>query len=489
MHRYGCCASFFRNKLNFMKSKFILHALIYLSISALGQQNGKLPSPTVDKRVELVSIAFRLADSEEYSSKSNVKYVQAIHDHFDRFKDHPLISYIKQIRDSHSIGYDAVMSMAIHLKQVPILDPIVPFGSSVLDKKWDVEVATKFVELLKQFYKDADCNTFFKSNSSRYSIAEKQFYELFKELDVDWYYQYYGKSPRESFNIIIGLGNGGYNFGPSISLPDGSRKVYAIPGADSFDETGTPIFPITTYLANLIHEFNHSFINYLTEMHKSSLSHSGEIIFENQSVKMKRLKYGDWKTMISESMVRASVIRYLIRHAPDTLTVDRELKQQLANGFVWMKELVDILGQYELQRKTYPTLESFMPKIVDFYETIAPKIKEYDYAYLMRCAKVISTHPFENGDTTVSPKTTEILFNFDKKLDGIRYFFGPGQNENLLYPKPISFTFTNDNKTIIMKVELKPNTEYQINVYGSRMRTDDGYSVQNFPLNFRTGDN
>ena len=472
-----------------MKAKFILLFLVYLSISALGQRNNKLPSPTVDKRVELLSIAFRLADSEEYSSTSNVKYVQAIHDHFDRYKDHALISYIKQIRDSHSIGYDAVMSMAIHLKQVPNLNPIVPFGSSVLDKKWDVEVATKFVSLLKQFYKDADCNTFFKSNSSRYSIAEKQFYALFKELDVDWYYQYYGKAPRESFNIIIGLANGGYNFGPSINLPDGSREVYAIPGADSFDETGTPIFPINSYLPNLIHEFNHSFINYLTEMHKSSLIHSGEIIYENQSDKMKRLKYGEWKTMISESIVRASVIRYLIRHTPDTLTVDKELKQQLANGFVWMKELVGILGQFELQRKTYPTLESFMPKIVNFYDTIAPKIKEYDYAYLIQCAKVISTQPFENGDMTVNPNTAELVFNFDKKLDGVRYFFGPKQNTTFDYPKVISVTFSNDNKTVLMKVQMQPNTQYQINVIGRMMRTYDGYSVQDYSLTFKTGDN
>ena len=262
-----------------MRSTVLLQFFICLSISAVGQFKNNLPLPTVDKRVELLSIAFRLADSEEYSSASNTKYVQAIHDHFNKFKGHPFISYIKQIRNSHSIGYDAVMSMAIHLKQVPSLDPIVPLGSSRLDKRWDEAASTKFVTLLKQFYKDTECGRFFKSNFNRYEIARKQFYESYKKLDIDWYYRYYGKSPSESFNIIIGLGNGGTNFGPSIDLPDGSRKVYAIVGADSFDETGTPIFPSDAYMPNLIHEFNHSFINYLTEMYKSSLSHSGEMIY------------------------------------------------------------------------------------------------------------------------------------------------------------------------------------------------------------------
>ncbi len=470
-----------------MKKIFISNFIFCLSLSVLGQHNNNLPSPKVDKRVELLSIVFRLADSQEYSSTDNVNYVQAIHDHFDKFKDHPLIKYIKQIRETNGIGYDAVMSMAIHLKQVPSLDPIIPFNSNIPDKRWGADVSTKFVLLLKQFYKDADCNNFFKSNSNHYSIAEKQFFELFKELDFDWYYKYYGKSPNESFNIIIALGNGGNNFGPSIDLPNESRKVYAIIGADSFDGNGAPIFSSDANLPTLIHEFNHSFINYLTEIYKLSLVQSGEIIYQNQSAKMKRQAYGEWKTMISESMVRAAVIRYLMGHSADSLVIDKELKQQLANGFVWMKDLVDVFGQFEAQRLTYPTLESYMPKIVNFYDSIAPKIKEYDDAYLRQCAKVISTQPFNNGDTTVNPSTKEILFNFDKRLDGVRYFFGPGQNENLHYPKPISFIFSNDNKTIIMKVELNPNTEYQINVYGSRMRTYDGYSVQNYPLNFKTG--
>lgn len=472
--------------MNFMKAPLILLILISLSLAAPGQGNDRLPSPIVDKRVELVSIVFRLADCEEYSSKDNVKYVQAIHDYFDKFKDHPLINYVREIRNTHAIGYDAVASMAIHLKPVPSLEPIIPFSSTVPDARWGAEAATRFAVLLKQFYKDTDCNRFFQSNSGDYLIAEKQFYELFKELDVDWYYKYYGKSPNEHFNIIIGLGNGGNNFGRSIDLPDGSRKVYAIIGAGSFSEKGTPVFPSDAYLPTLVHEFNHSFINYLTEKYQTSLSQSGEVIFENERVKMNRMKYGEWKTMISESMVRASVIRYLIRHSADTLKADKELKKQLANGFVWMKELVGILGQYESQRKTYPTLESFMPKVVNFYDTLAPKIKAYDDAYLKRCAKVISTQPFENGATTVNPNTSEIVFQFDKKLDGVRYFFGPGQNERLQYPKPISFTFSNDHKAIIMKAELKPDTEYQINVYGSRMRTDDGYSVQNYALNFKT---
>jgi hypothetical protein len=86
-----------------------------------------------------------------------------------------------------------------------------------------MESASKFSKLLRQFCLDAQCDPFFATCSEDYSIAEKQFEPLFNQLDISWYYQYYGKSPEEQFNIIIGLGNGGNNFGPHIDLPDGKK--------------------------------------------------------------------------------------------------------------------------------------------------------------------------------------------------------------------------------------------------------------------------
>lgn len=203
---------------------------------------------------------------------------------------------------------------------------------------------------------------------------------------------------------------------------------------------------------------------------------------------MRKQAYSEWKTMMNEALVRASVISYLKTHNADTLVAEQELKQQLARGFVWIRPLVSLLEKYQMQRKTYPTLESFMPAIVSFYNKIAPRINFYDDDYQQHCARVIAVRPFKNNDVLVDKNTTEITFDFDKKLDGVRYFFGPGAKGIEHYPKPIKFTFTNDNKSIVMKVELKPNTEYQINIAGSMMRASDGYGVRNYILNFKTAE-
>lgn len=464
-----------------MRTGFLV--LLCLSLKVDGQ-NIKISKPKVDPRVELLSIVFRLADADEYNSNENSFYVEKIHKHFDGYKNHELIKYAQQIREGYGIGYDAVMSYAVSIDSLPAIKPLVPFSQNIPDKRWNETTLTKFTSLLKQFYQDADCKGFFQSNMEYYATAEKQFYSLFKKLDVDWYYKYYGKLPNENFKVIIGIGNGRNNFGPHLDLADKSRDVYAIIGASTFDNTGLPTFKEDYYLPTLIHEFNHSFVNYLIENYKTQLSHSAEVIFEKERTKMKRQAYTSWETMLNEATVRASVIRYLMSHEPDTTKADTELKRQLVNGFVWIKELVDLLGQYESKRNSYATLEAFMPEIVSFYNSVASNIDFYEAKYLSNCAKVVAVKPIENEIITSS--TTEIIFQFDKRLDGKRYFFGPGPKGMEHYPKPVDFKFINNNTTIVMTVKLEPNKDYQVNMIGRLMRTYSGYSVQDYVLNFKT---
>jgi len=82
------------------------------------------------------------------------------------------------------------------------------------------------------------------------------------------------------------------------------------------------------------------------------------------------MAYSNWKTMMCEALVRASVIRYLLKH--DSYNSARnQLIQEYGNGFYWIKDLVNVLHDYETNREKYPTLENFMPVIVDFYNNVA----------------------------------------------------------------------------------------------------------------------
>ncbi len=362
-----------------MKESVLFILCLIFPIVMFGQENKKInkdilshyPLPTVDKRTELLSIVFRLAGNFEYNDDVYRSYVSVIHSHFDKYKDHPLISFAAEMRDKNGVSFDAVQAMAIHLEQPPSLNPLVPFSSTVPESRWGKENANHFVGLLKQFYSNAKCEEFFKEQEGLYKTAQERFMPVYNALDVNWLNRYYGVQPEGSLNIIIGLGLGGGNYGPKVVYPDDSEASYAIMGTWSIDSANKPIYPVDNCLPTLIHEFNHSYVNPLTKKHEKEFEGAGTKLFDLVKAGMGSQHYTSWQTMLNESLVRASVIRYLLKHNPGGKEARSQLISDFGRGFFWMKGLVETLGEYEKSRTQYPTLESYLPVLAEFYKGVA----------------------------------------------------------------------------------------------------------------------
>ena len=362
-----------------MKKNILFISCLFFSILMFGQETEKInqdflshyPLPKVDKRIELLSIVFRLAGNFEYNDDSYRSYVADIHGHFDKYKDHPLIAFATGMRNKNGVSFDAVQAMAIYLEQPPLLNPVVPFSAQVPERRWGRENAIKFTGLLMQFYTDARCEEFFAEHDGLYQIAQERFMPVYKALDVTWYTQYYGEQPDGSLNIIIGLSLGGGNYGPKVVYPDGKEDSYAIMGTSSIDSTDKPFYTVDNYLPTLIHEFNHSYVNHLTKKYEKDFESAGTILFDLLKAGMSSQHYTSWQTVMNESLVRASVIRYLLIHNPEGKAAKYQLISDFGRGFFWMKGLVETLGVYEKNRNKYPTLESYMPVLEDFYTRVA----------------------------------------------------------------------------------------------------------------------
>lgn len=85
------------------KTLILLLILVGLCLNAKAQLRSE-----VNEGIELTSLSFRLAGATEYSDNSLYKYTQDIEKYFGKYKNHPLIKYCKEIRDTQLIGYDAV---------------------------------------------------------------------------------------------------------------------------------------------------------------------------------------------------------------------------------------------------------------------------------------------------------------------------------------------------------------------------------------------
>ena len=465
------------------KMKKIITLLSILLFLLGGENNQILEEPKVDDRVELLSIVFRLAESREYNSERFGLYTEKIKQHFEPYKNHELIEFAKELRKTNSIGFDAVMFMAVYLDES--LNPRIDFSDNIPEKRWGKENAVKFVKLLKEFYTDANCKEFFYENKDLYSEAESRFLQVYEQIDLDWFSSFFGKAPNETFKIVTGLGNGGQSYGPSVQLADNKREVYAIVGAWRTDDLGMVIFPEKEYFPNLIHEFSHSFVNHLVDNNIKALEESGKKLYEPVQEKMRNQNYGHWTTMMYETLVRASVIKYMKDHNYPPMDVAIETNRQLCLGYLWLEDVLSAIEEYDNKRKEYPTFESYMPIIISAFQTFPEKIDTYREMIEARRPKVVSIDEFSNGDRNVPSSLRSVTINFDRRLHSQGISINMGENDE---PYPDfnieELRFSEDQKSIILGWELKENTPYVfVLVY---MQSFDGATMNDYRISFKT---
>jgi hypothetical protein len=354
-----------------MKLKITL-LLFCFSLSAFAKE--KVVS-TVDQRVELLAVIFRLAGNPEYNMHFAKNYVADIHTYFDSYSSHPAILFAKQLAADKNIGFSKVMYLAVAMTYKDGHFALASQSENSLAGKWHQEDAVKLVQLADEFYQATKFETFFKAHHEMYLHATTEFNNSLASFDEDWYFNYYGDHEVQ-YHVILGLSDGGGNYGPAYTPPGQKRQVYAIMGSWTFDQSGTALFPQDIYLSYLVHEFNHSFTDHLLmeDGNEAALQASGEKLLAAEREAMDKEGYDDWHSLINESLVRASVVRYMMdHHAPDQ-DVQAEIQKQTTKGFLWTKAMVALLGEYESSRDKYPTFKSFYPRVITFFDNTATQI-------------------------------------------------------------------------------------------------------------------
>lgn len=185
---------------------------------------------------------------------------------------------------------------------------------------------------------------------------------------------FYGNEPQETFSVIIGFCNDGGNYGVNRQVKGNKKEVFAIAGY-YVNKENTPMYN-RDYLPTLVHEFNHSFINYLLDENKypnhvKELEQAATDLFKSSQWSMSKQVYGNRKTMINESLVRAAVICYMLDKNYTPQEIKNELSEQIQRNFRWMPELVTLLRKYEKKQDRYGTFENFYPHVTEFFSHYA----------------------------------------------------------------------------------------------------------------------
>ncbi|MGB2908276.1 MAG: DUF4932 domain-containing protein, partial [Candidatus Aminicenantaceae bacterium] len=404
---------------------FVILACASIFCAPSGRPAG--PEVRVDPRIELLSIIFRLAGNPEYNRGAVQSYVDDVEARFGPFREHAVVEMARELRETRGVSFDAVMSMAIHVKGPYTLEEEIAFEPrpASLEGRWRVEEAREFLEKARDFVRVTDFKGFVADHEELYETTAERMQAVMDENEVEgWFNGFFGSLPDARFSIVLGLLNGGGSYGPKVVYPDGREDLYTILGVWMTDEGGVPRFN-DRVLGTVVHEFSHSFANPVVDRHADELLEAGQAIFPLVEEEMRSMAYSSWRIMMSESLVRASVVRWdLAKNGREA--ADKRIAWEEKNHFFWISGLSELLGEYEANRGSYPDLESFFPEIKRFFDDYAAhaeerigRIKsrweEETREMASRAPKIVSLLPAD-GARDVNPGLRFIRITFDRAM-------------------------------------------------------------------------
>lgn len=397
-------------------TRFLLSlvALVLLITSSVRAEPQKEIPVKVDRRIELLSIVFRLAGNSEYNMpNSKSKYSDEVEAYFGRFRDHEVVKLAGELRNSNGVSYDAVMSMAVHLDDQLPPGPRTPLSPrpALLESRWTDSDAQAFITALDAFVKDTDAAKFFDAHSAFYDQCAQRLSAVVNNREiVPFFDDYFGKRPTASYTVIVGMLNGGGNYGVSMRHADGREEITPVIGVYRWDPQGLPAIG-EEVRDTIIHEFCHAYTNAIVDKHWTELERSCGTLFDHTAATMRRHAYGNAKTLGYESFVRACVSRAMANLYGEKVGSSQAIREA-CSGFAWTPDFAEVLKQYEADRKSYADFEAFVPQVVAFFDKTAG---DYD-AMLKRFPQIVSISPADGESKVDAAKTTEIRITFDRPM-------------------------------------------------------------------------
>jgi Domain of unknown function (DUF4932) len=468
------------------KLKAIACVVFFLTNFFFSHKSFSQPIVTVDERTEITSVLCRLAEFEEYSYMGLEKYVTEMHEYFDKFKTHPAVTCLKELRAKRGISFDAVPSLATRITKAPNFAPMDDIDNSGLDERWTNGDVVKFCGLLKAFYLDTRFQVFFNEHKPFYNITIRRFRDsVISKIDFTWYDKFFAYKPGK-FNLILGMLNGFSNFNSTVSLKNGQEDLFAIVGVMNQDSAGFPVFTWET-IPTVIHEFGHSYTNRIVLSSLNRLKPPAERIFPYVRTSLNKIGYNSPTTMLIESLLRACVIKYVEDNPVGNISKQTFISIEKASGFVWTDSFVNHLDRYKYNRNKYRSFKDFANEIAAFFEGVAVNIETYIAKMEEDRPRITRILPFQNFTTNVSDTVSEIRVEFNTPMLNRMYFSTMDAGMPLVTsPEP---HFTEDGRTLIVKIKIQKGKDYGFLLTYDGFYSATGLSLKDsYPVYFSTKD-
>jgi hypothetical protein len=333
----------------------------------------------VDPRVELMAVICRLAGFPDYIGAPVPGYARDVDSYFGPHRGARAPALFAELREA-GMPAGAPVVLASRLSDVQHATwrettdedtsvSLLVRESAVSFTLEDGE-AGQLLGAICEFAQETRFREFFDQHAELYETVRLRVAGLAAEnLHPEWFSSYFGGPRDREVSIHVALLGGRYSVGTQFTC-DGRSETHIVLGVSDRDGDGLPDVGDAERNA-IVHEMCHAYTVSLTGARAEDLQEAGETLWSRAARRLADDPCADWFTMIEESIVRACTSRYLSQNVGWWEATRDGLDHQVS-GFTWVPALATMLEeQYEADRQTYPTFESFMPQIVQFFTEYA----------------------------------------------------------------------------------------------------------------------
>lgn len=434
----------------------------------------------VRKNTEFFSAVARTAGAREYVNNSYRDYAVRIDSAAAPYKNHPAIELFNRIRNRHGFSYDAVASFGLSLDVSGNKVRFNPdFDYVAMQDRITPEEADSLIPLLDDFYRAIDFDRIYEESMPMYNKAIEAFNRMQANVDFDWLSHYYGFDYNALTAGLSFLNFG--NYGMTEKRKDGTDHSFMLIGTQT--RNGEPDYSGCESL--IIHEGSHPISNPLIEKLLPQLNSNSDSIAKHFATELQSQAYAGARTVLCETMVRTAECRYAldhIRNQNDSIKAWLRIRNDKANGFLFIEDFVKALDRYEANRDKYPTLADFMPEIAKVHnsldvDSIIADVRAHQPQF-------VSCNIADNA--ILPPGQTKITLRFSRPIafgQGLGIFNG----REFPKSKDSSKSWNDDRTEFTYTVTLKPSTKYGIMYPGVWFISEECYpTADTYLLPFET---
>ena len=177
-------------------------------------------------------------------------------------------------------------------------------------------------------------------------------------------------------------------------------------------------------------------------------------------------------------------------------TMARLLKQWQTLDILWVILFVKLITKIRRTRKKAisdiielnysdtAAVENFLAKSKYYTEPINKQ--ELIQRFKAKQPYVLNLEPFANGDTLIDASIKEIKIIFSAPMSKKGYSIDLGERGKDFFPIVGALGFSDDGISFTIKVDMKPNYEYEFVITDRSFKSIDGYPLKPYEVKFKT---